>query len=153
MTSAASRTIDDLLQTAAATPSSCDATTRESVHRAWAEQPDVVCSLVQRALSLETELAAAKHQIERMKRMNPAPEGRSVPTQEELQRQSEAWGRLLGTSSRAQSAGTSAPAARPRRAKTFEDVGARFFADHAGKVWLFLLLLTTVVVLVKEKIV
>ena len=52
MTSAASRTIDDLLQTAAATPSSCDATTRESVHRAWAEQPDVVCSLVQRALSL-----------------------------------------------------------------------------------------------------
>lgn len=153
MSAASQPTIDEFLQHAADTPLPCDDATRVSVRRAWAEQPDAVCSLVQRALRLETELAAARHQIERLKRMNPAPAGRSAPTQEELQRQSDAWGRLLGTSSRAQAQGTPAPAARPRRAKTFEDVGARFFADNVGKVWLCLLLVTTVVVLVKEKIV
>ena len=155
MSSASHPTVDDLLQRAAAAPAPCDDATRESVRRAWAEQPDVVCGLVQRALSLEGELAAARHQIERLKRMNPAPSGSPIPTQEELKRQSEAWGRLLGTRSRPRATSPQQPpeAARPRRAKTFEDVGARFFADHAGKVWLCLLLLTTVVVLVKEKIV
>lgn len=154
MSSVSQPTIEDLLQRAAAAPAPCDDATRESVRRAWAEQPDLVCGLVQRALSAEGELAAARLQIERLKRMNPAPASRSAPTQEELQRQSEAWGRLLGTSSRPRTAGTGAPvAARPRRARTFEDVGARFFADHAGKVWVFLLLLTAVVVLVQEKIV
>jgi hypothetical protein len=151
--SASQPTVDDLLQRAAAVPGPCDEATRESVRRAWSEQPDVVCGLVQRALSLESELAAARHQIERLKRMNPAPAGRPMATREDLQRQSEAWGRLLGTASRPRAASTPAPAARPRRARTFEDVGARFFADHVGKVWLALLLLTTVVVLVKEKIV
>lgn len=155
MASAFQPTIDDLLQRAAAAPVPCDDATRESVRRAWAQQPDLVCGLVQRTLSLEGELAAARHQIERLKRMNPAPAGRSLPTQEELKRQSEAWGRLLGTSSRPRATDPQQPpeATRPRRAKTFEDVGARFLADHAGKVWLCLLLLTTVVVLVKEKIV
>lgn len=153
MSSASHPTVDDLLQRAAAAPDPCDDATRASVHRAWAEQPDVVCGLVQRTLSLEGELATARHTIERLKRMQAAPAGRAVPTQEELQRQSEAWGRLLGTASRPRAASTPAPSARPRRARTFEDVGARFFADHVGKVWLALLLLSAVVVLVKEKIV
>jgi hypothetical protein len=153
MSAASHQTIDEFLQHAAAAPMPCDDATRESVRRAWAEQPDAVCNLVQRAQSLETELAAARHQIERLKRMNPASTGSPAPSQEELQRQSEAWGRLLGTSSRPRAAGTPEQAARPRRAKTFEDVGARFFADNVGKVWLCLLLVTTVVVLVKEKIV
>jgi len=153
MSSASPATVDNLLQRAAAAPEPCDDATRQSVRRAWAEQPDVVCGLVQRTLSLEEELATARHTIERLKRMNPAPTGRPMATQEELQRQSEAWGRLLGTASRPRVASTPAPSARPRRARTFEDVGARFFADHVGKVWLALLLLSAVVVLVKEKIV
>jgi hypothetical protein len=135
-----------------------DETSRRHVLQALEGRPDVQCALVQRTLGLEHDLAEARHQIARLKRMHPAP-ARPGPTAEDLKRQSEAWDRLLGTSAKRRaptpSTATADTGGAPpaRRSKTFEDVGARFFADHAGKVWLGLGLLTAVVVAVREKLI
>jgi hypothetical protein len=144
----------DLLQRLSSNPAALDETSRQQVLRALEGRPDVQCALVQRTLGLEHDLAEARHQIARLKRMHPAP-AQPGPTAEDLKRQSEAWDRLLGTSGRRRARATDAAAGAPPapRAKTFEDVGARFLADHAGKIWLGLGLLTAVVVAVREKLI
>jgi hypothetical protein len=144
----------DLLQRLSSSPAAMDETSRRHVLQALEGQPDVQCALVQRTLGLEHDLAEARQQIARLKRMHPAP-ARPGPTAEDLKRQSDAWGRLLGTSAKRRAPATAEAGGAPpaRRSKTFEDVGARFFADHAGKVWLGLGVLTAVVVAVREKLI
>ena len=111
--------------------------------------PDAAQALGMKVAQLETELAAARRDIARLARMQPSARS-SGPTPEQLRLQSQAWDRLLGTSSRAHGAGgTPAPAA--ARTLTFEDIGARFFIRNIGKVWLALALLTAVVVAVREQ--
>ena len=144
----------DLLQRLSSSPAAIDETSRRHVLQALEGRPDMQCALVQRTLGLEHDLAEARHQIARLKRMHPAP-AQPGPTAEDLKRQSAAWDRLLGTASKPRTPATAdaGGAPRARRTKTFEDVGARFFADHAGKVWLGLGLLTAVVVAVREKLI
>jgi len=111
--------------------------------------PDAAQALGLKVAQLETELAAARRDIARLARVQPSARS-SGPTPEQLRLQSQAWGRLLGISSRAHvGGGTPAPAA--ARTLTFEDIGARFFIRNIGKVWLALALLTAVVVAVREQ--
>ncbi len=87
--------------------------------------------------------------IARLARMQPSARWIG-PTPEQLRLQSQAWDRLLGTSSRAHDVG-GMPAPAAARTLTFEDIGARFFGRNIGKVWLALALLTAVVVAVREQ--
>lgn len=146
---------DFLQQLEAATPQPGDADTRGLVEQWVHEHPEGVHALVQRALGLQAELSATRRELQRSERARLM--GQPVmPSQEQLRLQSQAWGRLLGTSSASAQARRqthAAPGEGAPRARSFEDIGARFLNDHAGKVWAFLALLTVVVVLVKERIV
>lgn len=145
----------------------------------WAvAHPDALGALVLRTLGLQGELALARREIDRLERARRM--GRpSVPSPDELRRQSEAWDSLLGTRAGRQpsmvlraagSSGASAavpgmtgvlPGAQamaqdrphlPRKSsRTFEDIGVRFLTDHAGKVWLALALLSALVVFIQER--
>jgi hypothetical protein len=149
MTPATTATLTELLQRADATHPTCDDASRELIRRTWAERPDAVCAAVQRTLGLEGELAAARQEIAQLKRdrlyASLAPAPAAAVREPELRA-------LVGASS-----GHAAPSAgsafRPSGGRTFEDVGARFFANHVGKAWVVVLLLTTIIVLVQEKLV
>ena len=65
--------------------------------------PDAAQALGMKVAQLETELAAARRDIARLARMQPSARS-SGPTPEQLRLQSQAWDRLLGTSSRAHGA-------------------------------------------------
>lgn len=126
-----------------------DQTSREVVRQAVDTSPEVLYALAGEALRLQGELASARHLIERLRRMHPPP-AKEGPSTEDLKRQSQAWDALLGTGAHRRGA----PEARTTpKGRSFEDIGARFLADHAGKVWLFLLTLSAVVVLIKERVV
>jgi hypothetical protein len=141
--------LSDLLQRAGATHGTCDDASRELIRQTWAERPDAVCAVLQRTLGLESELAAARQEIAALKRdrlyasLAPAPAA--------TVREPELHGRVSASPGHAiASAGS---AFRPSGGRTFEDVGARFFANHVGKAWIVVLLLATVIVLVQEKLV
>lgn len=146
---------DFLQQLEVSTPMPGDEAARSHVQQWLSEHPDGAHALAQRAMGLQAELRATRQELQRVERARLM--GQPVmPSQEQLRLQSQAWGRLLGTSSASAQArrqaqvqeGAGAP-----RTRTFEDIGARFMADHVGKMWAFLAVLTLVVVLVKERIV
>lgn len=139
--------LSDLLQRADATHTTCDDASRELIHETWAERPDAVCAVVQRTVGLESELAAARQEIALLKRdqlvASRAPAPAATAHEPELHSRVGAAPRHAAVSS----------AFRPSGGRTFEDVGARFFANHVGKAWIVVLLLTTIIVLVQEKLV
>lgn len=149
MTPATPATLTELLQRAGSTPSTCDDASRELIRRAWAERPDAVCAAVQRSLGLEGELAEAREELAQLKRdqlyASPAPVRAAAP--------SEAERRVSLGASPGRVAASAASGFRPSGGRTLEDIGARFFANHVGKAWAVVLLLTTIIVLVQEKLV
>ncbi len=96
--------------------------------------------------SLQRELATLRNEIDslRRERSSAAPD----PSVEALRRQQAAWDLVLGLT----------PEVRQRRAEaagrgpSFEDVGVRFLSQHAGKVWLFLLLLAVLAVTFRDRL-
>ncbi|MFZ4650851.1 MAG: hypothetical protein ACOYLV_09080 [Rubrivivax sp.] len=146
---------DFLQQLEGVAPAATDEASQALVNQWLSEHPQGAHALVQRAMGLQAELRATRQELQRVERARLM--GQPVmPSQEQLRLQSQAWGRLLGTSSASAQARRQARAqegAGAPRTRTFEDVGARFMADHVGKMWALLAVLTVVVVLVKERIV
>ena len=113
----------------------------------WVQaHPAAALRLVQEAQAAQDQLQAARRAREREVRAQRMGV-KAAPSQDELKRQSQAWDRLLGTRNghRAQAPGGGGAPAAARRL-TFEDIGARFMAEHAGKAWLALALVAAVVV-------
>ena len=102
--------------------------------------------LVREVARLQGELATLRQEIDsvRRERSLAAPD----PSLEALRRQQAAWDRVLGLT----------PEVRQRRAEeavrrpSVEDMGARFLSQHAGKVWLFLLLLAILAVAFRDRL-
>lgn len=127
-------TLPDLLRRAAALQPACDDASRELIERSWSERPEAVCAVVRHAVDLEAELTLAQREVARLKQLLLQA---GVPA-------------LPAGDAQAQ---RTAPSHRPPARLTFEDIGARFFANHAGKAWAALLLLAAITVLVKEGLV
>lgn len=145
MSPAPSATLNELLQRAHSPHSPCDDESRQLIHQAWSERPDAVCAIVQRALGLEGELAAARAEIAQLKqRPLAAAHGSVLPS---------AVRDPVASGVARAGQGSAGWSWRPSGDRTFEDVGARFFANHVGKAWIALLLLATVIVLVQEQLV
>ena len=98
--------------------------------------------------SLRRELAALREEFDSVSRARSlvAPD----PSLDALRRQQAAWDRVLGLT----------PEVRQRRAaeaagrsSSVEDAGVRFLTQHAGKVWLFLLLLAILAVAFRDRLV
>lgn len=95
--------------------------------------------------SLQSELAALRKEVDGLRReRSAAPD----PSLEALRRQQAAWDLVLGLT----------PEVRQRRAEaagrgsSVEDAGVRFLSQHAGKVWLFLLLLAVLAVAFRDRL-
>lgn len=119
----------------------------------WAHaHPEALERVLVHAQGLAVELEAAQRSAERAERARRM--GVPVqPAEEDLRRQSQAWGLLLGTGGGGRQQAVATAGAVPRGRRTFEDVGARFFAENVGKIWAVLAVLSLVVVLVREGIV
>lgn len=102
--------------------------------------------LAREVASLKHELATLRKEIDSVRRERPvvAPD----PQVEALRRQKAAWDLVLGLT----------PEGRPRRAEeaarhsSIEDAGVRFLSQHAGKVWLTLLLLAVLAVAFRDRL-
>lgn len=96
--------------------------------------------------SLQSELAMLRKEVESLRRERSA--AAPDPSLEALRRQQAAWDLVLGLT----------PEVRQRRAEaagrgsSFEDAGVRFLSQHAGKVWLFLLLLAVLAVAFRDRL-
>lgn len=134
MSTATPATVSDLLQGASPPRQDGDDGSRQLIERTWSERPEAVCAIVRRALDLEAELTAARREIARLEQ--------SLPDAHPL-----AASALDGQASRPAGGGR-----RPLAGLTLEDIGARFFAHHAGKAWVALLLLAAITVLVQERL-
>ena len=141
MSAIAPAALADYLQQLPQDPEPSDAAAQREVQDWMANHPGAAAGLVNRAMAMERELAAARDELGRLRREAEDPQTAA------LRRQSQVWDMVLGTSS-----GPARPAAEPRR-RSFEDIGAAFLARHAGKVWLALLALCAVVVAVRERLV
>lgn len=103
--------------------------------------------LAREVASLQRELATLRQEIDsvRRERSLAAPD----PSLQALHRQQAAWDLVLGLT----------PEVRQRRAEgavrssSVEDAGVRFLSQHAGKVWLFLLLLAFLAVAFRDRLV
>jgi hypothetical protein len=103
--------------------------------------------LAKEVASLQRELATMRKEIDSFKRQRAmAAPG---PSPEALRRQQAGWDMVLGLT----------PEVRQRRAQeaaargpSFEDIGARFLTQHAGKVWLFLLVLAVLAVTFRDRL-
>lgn len=126
--------LPDLLQRAATPQAYCDPASRELIERAWSERPEVVCALVQRAVDLEAELTLARREITHLQQSLLQAGAMAAPVME-----GQASRRALG-------------GRRSSSRLTLENIGARFFAHHAGKAWAALLLLAAITVLVQERL-
>lgn len=131
----------DYLQQLPQDPEPSDAAAERQVQDWMVQHPRAAAGLVRRAIATERELAAVRDELNRLRRHAEDPQMAA------LQRQSQVWDLVLGTSSGA----PSPELARGRR--SFEDIGAAFLARHAGKVWLALFALCAVVVAVREGLV
>lgn len=127
-------TLHELLRRAAALRPDCDDASRKLIERTWSERPEVVCALVQRAVDLEAELTLARREITHLQQSLLQAGATAAPVTE-------------GQASRRAVGGR-----RPLAGLTLEDIGARFFAHHAGKAWAALLLLAAITVLVQERL-
>lgn len=102
--------------------------------------------LVREVASLQGELATLRKELDSVKRERSlaAPD----PSLEALRRQQAAWDLVLGLT----------PEVRQRRAEeaarrsSLEDAGVRFLSQHAGKLWLLLLLLTVLAVAFRDRL-
>jgi hypothetical protein len=102
--------------------------------------------LAREVASLQRELAALRQEIDNVRRARSwaAPE----PSPEALRRQQAAWDLVLGLT----------PEVRQRRAEevarrsSVEDAGVRFLSQHAGKLWLLLLLLAVLAVAFRDRL-
>jgi hypothetical protein len=102
--------------------------------------------LAREVASLQRELATLRTELDSVRRERPlaAPD----PALEALRRQQAGWDLVLGLT----------PDVRARRAKeavrstSVEDAGARLLSQHAGKVWLFLLLLAILAVAFRDRL-
>ena len=104
-------------------------------------------ALAKEVASLQGELATLRKELDSIKRERSlaAPD----PSLEALRHKQAAWDLVLGLT----------PEVRQRRAEeaatrrpSFEDAGARFLTQHAGKVWLFLLLLAALAVTFRDRL-
>lgn len=102
--------------------------------------------LEQEVASLQRQLAALREEIDsvRRERSAAAPD----PALQALRRQQAAWDQVLGLSPEVRQRRTE-PAT---RSPSFEDAGARFLSQHAGKVWLLLALLAVLAVTFRDRL-
>jgi hypothetical protein len=125
------------------------------IRSALSKQPHANYLLVQRALTLEAELAAAQRKIRHLEGLPPI-EDAAPPASDFLNPVTSGWGVDVAGS---------APASSSKRLYDFfknaqsnnemdlESRGLAFLERNSGKVWLFILALTAVVVMVKEKVI
>ena len=104
-------------------------------------------ALATEVASLQRELATLRKEMDNVKRERSlaAPD----PSLQALHRQQAAWDLVLGLTPDVQLRRAREAAA---RRPSFEDVGARFLTQHAGKVWLFLLLLAALAVAFRDRL-
>lgn len=111
-----------------------------------ASSADDAQRLAAEVASLQQQLAALRQEVERVRR--EAVSAPPDPSLQALRRQQAAWDQVLGLT----------PEVRQRRAEaasrspSFEDAGARFLSQHAGKVWLFLALLAVLAVAFRDRL-
>src|SRR5512140_1611413 len=105
-----------------------------------------VQDLAREVASLQHELATLREEIDSVRRARPS--GVPDPSLEALRRQQAAWDLVLGLT----------PEVRQRRAdqaarrSSVEDAGVRFLSQHAGKVWLLLLVLAGLAVAFRDRL-
>lgn len=132
-----------------------DEAAQNLIQSALQKQPHAPYLLVQRALALETALAHANRRIVQLESAQP-PQNTGAPAADFLNLQTTGWGevvdrnRSVTTSKRlydfikqAQSSGE----------MDLESRAVSFIGNHAARIWLFILALTAIVVVFKEKLV
>lgn len=102
--------------------------------------------LASEVASLRGELATLRKELDSVRRERSS--AALDPAQEALRRQTAAWNQLLGLTPEVRQRRAQEAARRP----SFEDAGTRFLSQHAGKVWLFLLLLTVLAVTFRDRL-
>ncbi len=115
-------------------------------HADTASSAGEVQELAREVASLQHELATLRQEVDRVRRARPP--ATPQPSPEALRRQREAWDLVLGIT----------PESRQRRAEqaarrsSVEDAGVRFLSQHAGKVWLLLLVLAVLAVAFRDRL-
>jgi hypothetical protein len=132
-----------------------DVAANNLIQKAVRNQPNAHYLLVQRALSLECELAAAQQRIRLLEGTTPAPTP-GPQAADFLHPQAAQWGERI------QGAADPTPSKllfdlfiqqRSPQARDLESRVVGFVGRHAGRIWLVILAIAAVVVLVKEKLV
>ena len=106
-----------------------------------------VQDLAREVASLQRELATLRQEVDSAKRARSAAAPEPLP--EALRRQQAAWDMVLGLTPEVRQRRAQETA---RRSTTFEDAGVRFLTQHAGKVWLVLLLLAVLAVTFRDRL-
>lgn len=130
-----------------------DEAAHKLIQSALKNQPNAPYLLVQRALSLESELALAKHRISQLEGLAPTQEA-AVPAADFLNMQTAGWGE---TADRRPVVTTSKrlydffKQANRSGEMDLESRAVSFISTHSGRIWLCILALTALVVMWKEK--
>jgi hypothetical protein len=143
-----------LLQLAQSRTVPGDLAANNMIQDALRNQPNASYLLVQRALSLECELGAARRRIMELEGKTLPPDA-SSPEQDFLKPENAEWGLTTDgtppvTSSKILYDLLKQPAAPGK--KDFESKVVSYIVSHMGRIWLFILALVVVVVLVKTQV-
>jgi hypothetical protein len=132
-----------------------DKAAQNLIQSALQRQPHAPYLLVQRALSLESELAIARRRIQQLEGREPAPEV-AAPAADFLNLQTAGWGEVVD-----RNAGVTASKrlydffkqANAAREMDLESRAVSFIGQHAGRIWLLILAIAATVVMFKESLV
>lgn len=143
-----------LLQLAHSRTAPGDLAAHNLIQDALRNQPNASYLLVQRALSMECELVAARRRIMELEGKTLPPDT-SLPAEDFLKPENAEWGLPMDrtppvTSSKMLYDLLKQPG--PPGKKDFESKVVSYIVSHLGRIWLFILALVVVVVLVKTQV-
>lgn len=125
------------------------------IHTALVRQPNASYLLVQRALTLECELATALRRICELEG-RPLPEERVQPAADFLDPVTSGWGEGVERKRTVTTSKKLYDFFKETQAKKADDLESRaiiFIGKHSGKIWLSILALATVVVQFRDRFV
>lgn len=134
------------------------------IHQALGRQPNATYLLVQRALTLEAELAAARRRVCELEGRPPEAGAAQVANPDFLNPVTAGWGQGGGAGQGGEALARNGSATTSKKLYDFfkevqanraDDLESRaivFIGKHSGKIWLAILAIVAVVVAIREKI-
>ena len=125
------------------------------IRSAMRKQPNAPYLLVQRALSLESELAIAKRRILQLESSGPLQDT-PAPAADFLNLKTAGWGETVDRNASVSTSKRLYDFFKQGHASGEMDLESRavsYISDHSGRIWLFILVLAAIVVMFKEKVI